>query len=102
LSALFCVLRVNFSRFAWQATLAARYIADMLRAKSSEFGNGRSVRRLVERMGLHQAERIVLRQEKDYRRITAEDVAEALGDPDMRIVQKPQSRTIGFGGTAGK
>jgi SpoVK/Ycf46/Vps4 family AAA+-type ATPase len=83
---------------AWE--LAARYIADMLRAKSSEFGNGRSVRRLVERMGMHQAERIVLRQEKDYRRITAEDVAEALGDPDMRIVQKPKSRTIGFGGTA--
>ncbi len=63
---------------------------------NGEFGNGRFIRRIVERIGIHQAERIVRTGNKDLVMISSEDVVQTLGDPDMQIDKKCEVQRIGF------
>ena len=61
-----------------------------------DFGNGRFVRRLVERIEIHQAERVIQSGSKDLVSIRPEDVERTLNDPDMQPEMKNESRKIGF------
>ena len=61
---------------------------------TSDFGNGRYARNVIEKAKIRQAARLL---EKDFDRITSEDIATLCAeDIEMPVASKPSKRKIGF------
>lgn len=74
------------------------YLNTVYNNRDDNFGNGRFIRKLVERIEMYQEQRIANDSDDDLSQIAVEDVLKAISDNDFNIyAKKTNHQKIGFG-----